>query len=163
MMPKSASARLMSLGKVMAEGAINSLPFRAALEPYGDGCHRLKIGRAMRSALGIDLSDAVIVEITRIDDESETRIPSDLRRALTKDPSALASWRSITPMARRDWIFSICTAKQAETRERRIAKAVDMLAGGKRRLCCFPGIKWMMKENAKVCGMWKRMPDKKID
>jgi hypothetical protein len=33
-----------------------------------------------------------------------------------------------------------------------------MLASGKRRLCCFPGIKWLMKENAKSCGMWLPLP-----
>src|SRR4029077_3627435 len=44
-------------------------------------------------------------------------------------------------LARRDWIFSISSAKQPETRTRRIEKACDMLASGKRRLCCFPGIK----------------------
>jgi hypothetical protein len=41
------------------------------------------------------------------------------------------------PAARRDWIFWISTAKQAETRVRRIANACDMLAKGKRRVCCF--------------------------
>lgn len=83
------------------------------------------------------------------------KVPTDLRKALAAVPKAKVAWEDITPIARRDWIVSIMTAKQKETRKRRIEKAVDMLSSGKRRLCCFPGIKWMMKENTETCGMWK--------
>ena len=138
----------------MVEGTINSVPFRAALEPNGKGSHRLRVNKAMRDAIGADAGDMLTVEITRVGEESETRVPMDLRKALATAPLAQASWADITPMARRDWIFSICSAKQPETRRRRIEKACDMLASGKRRLCCFPGIKWLMEKNAKSCGMW---------
>lgn len=154
-LPKS--AKLPSRGAITVEGMLNHFPFRAALEPDGHGNHRLKVSDAMRHAVGADALDTVTVEITRVGDEPEIRVPSDLRKALADTPSAKASWADITPMARRDWIFSITEAKQPETRERRIDKACDMLAGGKRRLCCFPGIKWMMEENKKSCGMWRRV------
>lgn len=138
----------------MVEGTINGLPFRVALEPDGKGSHRLKVNQVMQDAAGADAGDTVTVEITRAGEEPELRVPMDLRKALAAAPLAQASWADITPVARRDWIFSISTARQPETRRRRIKKACDMLASGKRRLCCFPGIKWLMKENAKSCGMW---------
>jgi len=154
-LPKSTNAKLPSRGKTMIEGTINCMPFRAALEPDGKGSHQLKVSKAMREALGIGaVGDMVTLEIARVDDEPETRVPADLRKAFADLPSAQASWMDITPMARRDWIFSITSAKQAKTRARRIEKACDMLASGKRRLCCFPGIKWLMEKNAKSCGMW---------
>jgi hypothetical protein len=153
-LPKNASGKLPSRGSTMVEGTINSFPFRAALEPDGEGSHRLKVSRAMRDAAGTDAGDTVTVEIARAGEEPEMRVPMDLRKALASAPLAKAGWEDITPMARRDWIFSITSAKQPETRRRRIEKACDMLASGKRRLCCFPGIKWLMKENAKSCGMW---------
>jgi hypothetical protein len=156
-LPKSASAKLPSRGRTMVEGTINSFPFRAALEPDGKGSHWLSVNKTMRDAAGVD-ADTVIVEITRTGEEPEMRVPMDLRKALAADPLAPAGWEDITPLARRDWIFSISSAKQAETRKRRIEKACDMLASGKRRLCCFPGIKWMMKDNAKSCGMWLPLP-----
>jgi len=157
-LPKGASAKLPE-GKVTVEGIINSIPFRAALIPDGKGGHALKVNKAMRHAIGADELDTVPVEITRINDEPELRVPADLSKALkASGRKAHESWMDITPMARRDWIFSISSAKQAETRTRRIEKAVDMLASGKRRLCCFPGVKWMMKENAKTCGMWLPLP-----
>ncbi len=46
-------------------------------------------------------------------------------------------WRAATPIARRDFISRIDSAKQAETRTRRIEKACSMLVTGKRRPCCY--------------------------
>jgi uncharacterized protein YdeI (YjbR/CyaY-like superfamily) len=65
-------------------------------------------------------------------------VPTDLRAALaTAEPKARQIWEDITPIARRDWIQWITTAKQAETRTRRVRNACSMLASGKRRVCCF--------------------------
>jgi Bacteriocin-protection, YdeI or OmpD-Associated/Domain of unknown function (DUF1905) len=158
-LPKNASAKLPSRGRTMVEGTINNFPFRAALEPNGKGSHWLGVNKAMRDGAGADAVDMVTVEITRAGEEPEIRMPTDLRKALAAAPLAQAGWEDITPMARRDWIFSISSAKQPETRRRRIDKACDMLASGKRRLCCFPGIKWLMKKNAKSCGMWFPLPN----
>jgi hypothetical protein len=158
-LPRNASAKLPSRGRTMVEGTINSFPFRAALEPNGKGSHWLRVNKTMHEAAGADALDTVTVEITRAGEEPEIRVPMDLRKALAAAPLAQAGWEDITPMARRDWIFSISSAKQPETRRRRIEKACDMLACGKRRLCCFPGVKWLMKENAKSCGMWLRLPN----
>src|SRR5579859_4510635 len=160
-LPKNASAKLPSRGMTMVEGTINSFPFRAALEPNGKGSHWFTVNKTMCDAAGADAIDTVTVEITRAGEEPEIRVPMDLRKALAAAPLARAAWADITPMARRDWIFSISTAKQPETRRRRIEKACDTLASGKRRLCCFPGIKWLMKENEKSCGMWLPLPDSK--
>jgi Bacteriocin-protection, YdeI or OmpD-Associated/Domain of unknown function (DUF1905) len=160
-LPKIASAKLPSRGRTMVEGTINAFPFRAALEPNGKGSHRLAVSKTMRDAAGADAVDTVMVEITRAGEEPEIRVPMDLRRALAAAPLAQAGWEDITPMARRDWIFSISSAKQPETRRRRIEKACDMLASGKRRLCCFPGIKLLMEKHAESCGMWLPLPNSK--
>jgi uncharacterized protein YdeI (YjbR/CyaY-like superfamily) len=45
---------------------------------------------------------------------------------------AKARWRDLTPIARRDFIRWIDSAKQPETRRHRIEKACVMLAAGKR-------------------------------
>jgi Bacteriocin-protection, YdeI or OmpD-Associated/Domain of unknown function (DUF1905) len=157
-LPRNASAKLPSRSMTMVEGTINSFPFRATLEPNGKGSHWLGVNKTMRDGAGADAGDTVTVEIARVGEEPETRVPIDLRNALAAAPLAQAGWEDITPLARRDWIFSISSAKQPETRRRRIEKACDMLASGKRRLCCFPGIKWLMKKNAKSCGMWLPLP-----
>ncbi|MGY4708368.1 YdeI/OmpD-associated family protein [Mycolicibacterium sp. CBM1] len=68
-------------------------------------------------------------------------LPADLRTALIANPSALASWNDITPLARNEFICWVCDAKQPATRERRIRRTQEELAEGKRRPCCWPGCK----------------------
>src|SRR6266404_4161209 len=69
--------------------------------------------------------------------ESEPSMPADLRKALAATPMARTQWRDLTPIARRDFISWIDSAKQPETRRRRIERACSMLAAGKRRPCCY--------------------------
>lgn len=69
--------------------------------------------------------------------ESEPKVPTDLRTSLAAAPIAGAKWRDLTPIARRDFISWIDSAKQPETRRRRIERACSMLAAGKRRPCCY--------------------------
>jgi uncharacterized protein YdeI (YjbR/CyaY-like superfamily) len=70
--------------------------------------------------------------------EPEPEIPADFAAALTEaTPSARETWAAITPLARRDWVFWIVSGKKAETRARRIVVALDKLAKGDRRPCCF--------------------------
>jgi bacteriocin resistance YdeI/OmpD-like protein/uncharacterized protein DUF1905 len=157
-LPKNASANLPSLGMTMVEGTINGFPFRATLEPNGKGSHWLRVNQAMQNAAGADAGDTVTVEITRAGEEPDTRVPTDLRKALRAAPLAQALWADITPIARRDWILWTSSAKQPETRRRRIAKACAMLASGKRRVCCFGGINWLMKNHGASGGKWLPLP-----
>jgi uncharacterized protein YdeI (YjbR/CyaY-like superfamily) len=69
--------------------------------------------------------------------EPEAKVPADLCKALAAKPAILALWKDLTPIGRRDFIAWIDTAKQAETRKRRIQTACSMLEDGKRRPCCF--------------------------
>ncbi len=103
---------------------------------------------------GADAGGTVTVEIMRAGEEPETRVPVELGQALRAAPKAQASWENITtPIARRDWILWISSAKQPETRRRRIEKTCTMLATGKRRVCCFGGINWLMKNHATSGGI----------
>jgi len=136
-LPKDASAKLPSRGMTTVEGTINGFPFRATLEPDGQRGHWLKVNRKMGEAAGADAGDVVTLEIAPSGEEPEPRVPADLRKALAAAPKARALWSDVTPMARRDWIHWITSAKQPETRARRVGNACAMLAGGKRRVCCF--------------------------
>lgn len=65
------------------------------------------------------------------------RVPPDLRKVLASTPNAKAQWNSLTAIARRDFMSWIASAKQPETRRRRLERVPDMLASGKRRPCCY--------------------------
>ena len=137
-LPKDVSAKLPSRSMTAVEGTINDAPFEAMLEPDGQKSHWLKVDRKLREAAGAEPGDIVELEIAPAADEPEPDVPSDLQKALaTAEPKARLLWEDITPVARRDWIHWITSAKQAETRTRRIKNACEMLAAGKRRVCCF--------------------------
>jgi hypothetical protein len=137
-LPKEASGELPSRGMTSVEGTFNGLAFRATLEPDGQGGHWLKVDRKLRTAAGAEAGDVVSLEIAPVAEEPEPRVPADLRKALAAaHPKARAAWSDIRPVARRDWIQWIDSAKREETRLKRIASACDMLAKGKRRPCCF--------------------------
>jgi len=85
-------------------------------------------------------------------------VPTDLRKALAAAGKAKAQWRDLTPIARRDFISWIESAKQSETRKRRIEKACSMLAAGKRRPCCYSVVSFnlytALKANPKAKAQW---------
>jgi hypothetical protein len=134
-LPKNVSAKFPSRGMEVVEGTINGVKFQATAEPDGKKSHWLKLDRKLRGEAGADAGDVVTLEIAP--SEEEAKVPADLKKALAAAPKARALWSEITPIARKDWIHWIMSAKQAETRARRVRNACTMLAGGKRRVCCF--------------------------
>jgi hypothetical protein len=137
-LPKNASAKLPSRGMTAVEGTINGCPFQAALEPDGQKSHWLRVDRKLSEAIGADAGDVVTLEIAPAAKDTDPEVPAELRKALdAADPKAGKLWLGITPNARRDWISWITSAKQEETRARRIKNACSMLVAGKKRVCCF--------------------------
>ena len=137
-LPKNVSAKLPSRGMTAIEGTLNGFAFQAMLEPDGQKSHWLKVDRKLSEAVGAEPGDIVTLEIAPATEEPEPELPADLRKALASAATkARKLWSDITPVARRDWIQWITSAKQEETRARRIKNACSMLAGGKRRPCCF--------------------------
>lgn len=66
-------------------------------------------------------------------------VTKDLREALISDPTALAKWNSLTPLARNEWICWITFVKKAETRAEHVTRTISQLKEGKRRPCCWLG------------------------
>ena len=67
-------------------------------------------------------------------------MPADLKKALLKNSKALDAWQNrITPLARNEWICWTVTVKQQKTRDEHVKRAVEELAEGKRRPCCWIG------------------------
>ena len=94
-------------------------------------------------------------------EESEPRVPTDLRKALAATPMAKAQWRELTLIARRDFISWIDSAKQPETRRRRIERACSMLGAGKRRPCCYSivslNLHQALKATPKAKAQWREL------
>jgi hypothetical protein len=136
-LPQTASDTLPRRGRTTVKGTINGHPFQATLEPDGQLSHWLKVGEELREASGIQADDLVSMEIAPVRQEPEPNVPADLNEALDASPEVEAAWNDTTTLARLDWIHWIESPKQSKTRKRRINKACDMLASGKKRVCCF--------------------------
>lgn len=139
------------------EGIIDGFPFRAPVIQTQDG-PAIQLTQAILKAINAQPGDEVSMEITRIGDEPEVRMPKDWSRAVHSSPNAAELWHEITPMARREWIRWIASARQEKTRQSRIEAGIDMLEKGKRRPCCFPGINWVTKDLVSPEETWTALP-----
>lgn len=136
-LPKEASTRLPRRGRTTIEGTIDGHEFRATLEPDGRLSHWLRVEETLLKAAGLGIGEIATFEIRPVEQEPEPEVPSDLQEALVACGGAGATWDQTTTIARVDWIHWITSAKQAKTRAQRIQDACEMLASGKRRVCCF--------------------------
>ncbi|MFL1405089.1 YdeI/OmpD-associated family protein [Marinobacter sp. M1N3S26] len=136
-LPKEASDGLPRRGRTTVAGALNGHRFQETLEPDGQLSHWLRVSRELRDTAGVDVGDTVTLEIRPVEQEPEPEVPPDLAEALAAAPEARQVWDGTTTIARLDWIHWVVSAKQAKTRAKRIRDACDMLAEGKKRVCCF--------------------------
>ena len=60
-------------------------------------------------------------------------MPEDLATALAANPAAQTSYDGFPPSAQREYLEWVVEAKRPETRQKRIAQAVEWMAEGKRR------------------------------
>ncbi|WP_460997376.1 YdeI/OmpD-associated family protein [Simiduia litorea] len=136
-LPKEISALLPRRGRTTVAASINSCPFTVLLEPDGQKSHWLRISAELLKATHANYGEDALFEIAPVEQEPEPDLPDDLANALQAQPDALAIWQATTTIARLDWIHWVTSAKQAKTRSKRVNDACDMLASGKKRVCCF--------------------------
>ena len=65
--------------------------------------------------------------------------PRELQSELDRDPSLLARWNDLTPLARNEWICWMTSPKKQETRDAHLPRLKEEVSAGKRRPCCWPG------------------------
>lgn len=136
-LPKDVSETLPRRGRTTVTGKVNGYPFQETLEPDGQLSHWLRVSSELCKAADAQVGEIVTLEIVPVEQEPEPEIPFDLHESLESAPEARRTWNSTTTIARVDWIHWITSAKQSKTREKRIRDACDMLAAGKKRVCCF--------------------------
>ncbi len=76
-----------------------------------------------------ELADGARVDVV-VEADVEPRVvvpPSELAKALAKDARAKAGWAAMSFTHQREWAEAVADAKQAATRARRVAKAIDAM------------------------------------
>lgn len=107
-------------------------PYRGTAVRMGTECHLLIVLKAIREKIGKDAGDKVRVTIEPDTAPRAIKAPKDLAAALKAKPAAAALWKELSYTHKREYVQWIEEAKKAETRERRVAKAIQMLVDGKR-------------------------------
>ena len=93
------------------------------------GAFMLPVSAEIRGITGLAAGDPVEVSV---DLDTAPRIieaPEDLKAAIASDAAAQAAWDTLSPSGRKAHVTAVEGAKTEETRQRRIVKAVDTLAG----------------------------------
>jgi hypothetical protein len=113
-------------GRVPVRGTINGFPFRSSLMACG-GPHMMPVNKALCRGAGAMPGDIVDVVMERDTEERTVEAPSELKKELAKNKNALASWEKRSFTHKKEMANSILTAKQEETKLRRLTKIVEIL------------------------------------
>jgi hypothetical protein len=116
-------------GRIKIKATFDSEPYRGSFFPYG-GKYFLPVLKAIREKLGKQIGDTIKVTLTEDTEERTVEVPADLQKALNKNKTAKALFEKLAYTHKREYVMWIDGAKREETRARRIAKAVEMIAAG---------------------------------
>ena len=72
------------------------------------------------------------------------KMPADLKKALSSK-EVQERWKSLTPLARNEFICWTISVKTPETRREHVRRVYEDLMNGKRRPCCFSGCRHRKK------------------
>ena len=106
--------------------------YRSTIAPRG-GEFKLPVSAENRERAGIEAGDELQVEVELDTEPREVTVPPDLAAALERAPEAARFFDGLTPSQKQWYVLPIEGAKAAETRERRVGKALTMLREGRKR------------------------------
>lgn len=111
---------------------VNGHEYRNTVAVMG-GQHMIGISAAIRKTTGLNAGDPIRVTLTVADTPREVIVPADFAAALATSDPAAAFFAKLSNSMQRYHIDNINAAKSAETRQRRIEKAVSLFHDGKQR------------------------------
>jgi uncharacterized protein YdeI (YjbR/CyaY-like superfamily) len=100
--------------------------FRTTVAAYGTQ-YFVPLNREHRIAAGVEAGETVTVYVELDDEPRVVDVPGDFARAL-KSARQRSYFDTLSYSHQREYVEWITSAKRSETRTRRIARAVDMLA-----------------------------------
>jgi hypothetical protein len=118
-----------------------AFPVRATINGYTwagrvsrmGGEFLLGLSREVRTGAGVEAGDEVTATIALDEAPREVDVPPALAQALEGDATAKATFDALAFTHRKEFAQWIAEAKKDETRERRVAQALQMLREGRTR------------------------------
>lgn len=109
---------------------INGFTYRSTVAVMG-GTFLVGLSAENRAGAGVAGGDDVEVDIELDSAPRELTAPADLAEALDREPAARRFFDGLSYSKRQWHVLSVEGAKTDETRQRRIAKSVEMLRAGR--------------------------------
>ena len=107
--------------------------YRSTVAVMG-GTFMLPVSAENRDAAGVSAGDELDVELVLDDAPRQVEVPADLAAALADDTKARRFFDESCSYSNKRWyVLWIEGAKKDETRQRRVAQAVEMLRDGKKQ------------------------------
>ncbi len=106
--------------------------FRTTVARRGER-YLIGVSATNRAGAGVAAGDDLDVELELDTEPREVTVPPDLGAALDGEPEARTFFETLTFSQKQWYVLPIVEAKKAETRERRIDKALAMLREGRTR------------------------------
>jgi Bacteriocin-protection, YdeI or OmpD-Associated/Domain of unknown function (DUF1905) len=111
---------------------INGYTYRSTVAVLG-GRYMVGVSAEHRAGAGVAGGDEVDVDIELDTAPREVRVPADLAAALDAEPAARRAFDGLS-YSNKSWhVLQVEGAKTEETRQRRIARSVDILRQGRAR------------------------------
>jgi hypothetical protein len=130
--PADVVAALDGGGRPKVAVTVNGYSFRSSIAKMG-GSHWLGVSAERRTEGGLTGGEVYDLDIELDATPRVVEVPGDLRAALDADPAASAFWETLSFSSRRYHVDQLTAAKTAETRARRVAKSIGLLAEGRAR------------------------------
>jgi len=124
--PAEVVASLGSSKKPAVSVTIGDYTYRSTVATM-DGKFMIPVSAAVRANTGVGAGDEVEVSLEIDASPREVNVPDDFAAALAGDNEAMRFFESLSYSNKRRIVIPIDEAKTPETRERRIAKAVEKL------------------------------------
>jgi hypothetical protein len=125
--PRDVAIKLGLKGMPRINAVIAGHPYRGSLMPMGDGTYCLGVLRSIQEAAGVGRGDTITIDL---EVDSAPRViepPADLARALAHFAEAAAAWDRLSYTNKKELARSLEEAKRPQTRERRLAAAIEKL------------------------------------
>jgi hypothetical protein len=111
---------------------INGYTWRTTVVRMG-GEFLLGLNKEVRQGVGAEAGDPVDVAVRLDTDERVVDVPEALAAALAGAPEVQAKYDALAYSHRKEFARWVAEAKREETRDRRVAQALEMLKTGKTR------------------------------
>jgi hypothetical protein len=129
--PDRVVAELSDSKRPKVKVTVNGFTYRSSIASMG-GKFMVGVSRDVRDQAGVEAGGTYEFELVLDTEPRVVTVPADLKAALARDAKAKKFFEGLAYSHQLRHVLAIEGTKVAETRARRVAKAIEMLRAGKK-------------------------------